>query len=75
MEDWEGRMEDRGGERGHREGRMAPTTLCTRTCAPVSLQVSEARIPDYLGVFYLLHLSGIREHAGVGGTGTAAAAP
>jgi hypothetical protein len=35
--------------------------------AAASAGVDEARLGDYLRVFYMLHLSGIREQAGVPG--------
>jgi hypothetical protein len=34
-------------------------------CAAAAAEVEEARVGEYLRVFYLLHMSGIREQAGV----------
>ena len=37
--------------------------------AAAAAQVDDARLPDYVRVFFLLHMSGIREAAGVAASG------
>lgn len=42
--------------------------------AAAAAQVDDSRVPDYVAVFHMLHMSGIRERAGVAATGAAAGA-